>query len=84
MGWLWDIVGGLLPNFWPWLAGAAGAVGLYVLGRFNGGAKVKQRQAENTVKGVQEGAKGAAKADADLRAGKTPQQIKEENDAKWR
>lgn len=83
MGWLWDIVGGFLPDFWPWLAGAIGAVGLYVLGRINGGAKARQKQAESTVKGVQQGAKGAARADADLRAGKTPQQIKEANDGRW-
>ena len=46
MGWLWDIVWGFLPDFWPWLAGAIGAVGLYVLGRLNGGAKARQKQAD--------------------------------------
>jgi hypothetical protein len=84
MKWLLDLALGALPNVWPYLAAAFGGLVLFLTGRSSGAAKLKRKQAEATVKGVQDGAKGAAKADADLRAGKTPQQIKEENDAKWR
>jgi len=84
MTWLLDLALGALPNVWPYLAAAFGGLVLFLTGRSSGKAKARQNQAERTVKGVQDGAKGAAKADADLRAGKTPQQIKEENDAKWR
>lgn len=88
MAWLWDIVGAFLPDFWPWLVGAVGAVGLYVLGRFNGGAKVKQKQADAaldaTVKGDEAARQGRLDARDALQAGKTPQQIKEANDADWR
>ncbi len=88
MGWLWDIVWGFLPDFWPWLAGAIGAVGLYVLGRLNGGAKARQKQADAaldaTVKGNEAARQGRLDARDALQAGKTPQEIKEASDAKWR
>ena len=65
---------------WKYLAAAAGLILLYSKGR----ADAKAKQAEAVAKGVEAGAKGAAQAEADLRAGKTPQQVKEANDAAWR
>jgi len=52
--------------------------------RRQGAAKARQRQAEATVKGIQRGAEGAADAAADIKAGKTPQEVKNANDAAWR
>lgn len=77
IGFVWRlIVGGLWK---PILKGLA-MVGLY----FKGRADAKAKQAEATVKGIQAGAKGAAKAEADLRAGKTPEDIVRGNDRDWR
>ena len=80
---IWDIISGFLPSVWPLLAGALVAVGAYFTGRSKGAAKAKQKQAEATVKGVVAGAKGAAKADAQIRAGQTPEEIVRGNDASW-
>lgn len=79
-----DFALGLLPNFWPWLAGAAALVGGWFVAKRSGAKGEREKQAQRTVKGVQAGAKEAAKAEAALRDGKTPQEIKEQNDAKWR
>ena len=88
MGWIWGLISGLLPNFWPWLVGAVGAAGLYVLGRFNGGSKVKRKQAEAglkaTVKGNAAAREGKAEASEALKAGKTPEDIVRGNDNAWR
>lgn len=81
---IWDLLTGLLPDLWPWLLGALGVGAAYLTGRSGGAAKVRRKQAEGTLKGVQAGAKGAAKAEADLRAGQTPEDIVRGNDAKWR
>lgn len=43
----------------------------------------RAREAAEEIKALERGAKGAAEGRADLRKGKTPQQIKEANDAKW-
>lgn len=43
----------------------------------------RAREAQQEAKALQRGAEGAAEGRAKLRTGKTPQQIKEENDAKW-
>ncbi len=80
----WDLISGFLPNVWPWVLGVLGVGVAYLTGRSGGAAKVKRKQAEDAVKGVQAGAKGAAKAEADLRAGQTPEDIVRGNDAKWR
>jgi hypothetical protein len=71
-----------------WLAKIGGLV-LLVLTfgayqRNKGAQGQKAKQAEAVAKGVEAGAKGAAKAEADLRAGKTPEQIVRENDNAWR
>ena len=74
----------LLSPFLPYIAAAMGAVALFLTGRASGRAKASQRQAEATVKGIQRGAEGAADAAADIKAGKTPQEVKNANDAAWR
>lgn len=51
--------------------------------RRQGQKALKGRQAEATLKAVQKGAEGAAEAVADIKAGKTPQEVKESNDARW-
>lgn len=84
MTWLLDLVLGLVPDIWPYIAGAVALVGGWFVAKRQGAKGERAKQAERTVKAVQAGAKGAAKAEADLTAGKTPQHIKEENDAKWR
>jgi regulator of protease activity HflC (stomatin/prohibitin superfamily) len=40
-------------------------------------------QAEATVKAVESGAKGAARAQRQLQDGKTPDEIRRANDARW-
>lgn len=52
--------------------------------RRQGAAKARQRQAEAILKGIQEGADGAAEAASQIKAGKTPQEVKDANDAAWR
>lgn len=74
----------IISPFWPYILAAGGFVVAFLTGRAGGAAKVKRKQAEDTVKGVQAGAKGAAKAEADLRGGKSPEDIVRGNDAKWR
>jgi hypothetical protein len=81
---IWDLITGLVPNIWPYLLAVGGLVVAFLTGRAGGAAKAKRKQAEDTVKGVQAGAKGAAKAEADLRGGKSPEDIVRGNDAKWR
>lgn len=44
----------------------------------------RAKQSEDRAKAIQRGAKGAADAVAELKAGQTPQQVKESNDAAWR
>lgn len=49
------------------------------------GVKAEQaKRADDIAKAAKRGAEGAADAVADINAGKTPQQIKDANDAKWR
>lgn len=49
------------------------------------GAKAqKAKQDADTVKAVQRSAEGAAEAKTAIRKGKTPQEVKNANDAKWR
>ena len=78
-----QITGGL----WPYLVagGAAllGVLGAYVKGRADAKAKITAKQAAATVKAVEAGAKGAAKAANDLRDGKTPDEIVRKNDGAW-
>lgn len=64
---------------WKWLVAGAGLILLYSKGR----ADAKAKRGAETLKGIQAGAKGAAKAEADLRGGKTPEDIVRSNDSKW-
>lgn len=81
---IWSLITGFLPDVWPYIAGAAVIIAGWFTARRSGVKAQKAKQAEATVKGIQAGAKGAAKAEADLRAGKTPEQIIRENDNAWR
>lgn len=80
---IWSLITGFLPDVWPYIAGAAVIIAGWFTARRSGIKAQQARQAEATVKGIQAGAKGAAKAEADLRAGKTPDQIVRANDGKW-
>ena len=51
--------------------------------RREGVTEERARKAKREAEALQRGVKGAAEGRAKLRTGKTPQQIKEENDAKW-
>ena len=49
------------------------------------GVKAAQaKRAADIARAAQRGTEGAAEAVADIKAGKTPQQVKESNDAAWR
>ena len=82
-----DLITGFLPDVLPWLLGAIGALALFLTGRSSGAAKAKQKQAEAaldaTVKGQEAARKGRAEAVEKLREGKTPEQIRRENDDDW-
>ena len=82
-----DLITGFLPDVLPWLRGALGALALFLTGRSSGAAKAKQKQAEAaldaTVKGQEAARKGRAEAVEKLREGKTPEQIRRENDDDW-
>lgn len=87
----WDfitsILGGFLPDFWPWILGAIGGAVLFITGRSSGAAKVKRKQAEAaldaTVEGAEAARKGRAEATDQLAKGKTPEEIRRQNDGKW-
>ena len=84
---IWDLITGFLPDVLPWLLGALGIGAAYLTGRSGGAAKVKRRQAEAaldaTVKGQEAARKGRAEAIKKLHEGKTPEQIRRENDDDW-
>ena len=69
---------------WRPLAFLLGLVGFGALQRHRGARAAKDRQAAAEAKAVMRGAEGAAEAKADLRTGKTPQEVKDANDRKWR
>ena len=74
------------------IARTVGVIVMAVLGVLTFGAvkkregmrDAKAKQTEATLKGIQAGAKGAAKAETDLRAGKTPEDSVRGNDDAWR
>jgi hypothetical protein len=87
----------MIGIIWQFLTGnkiarTIGMVVMAVLGVLTFGAMKKregardarQKRAEATVKRVEAGSKGAAEAEADLRAGKTPEDIVRGNDNAWR
>lgn len=65
------------------LAAVVAAVGALLFARRSGVKAERGKQAIETVKRTEAGRKGAAKAVDKLAKGKTPAEIKRENDAKW-
>ena len=84
---IWDLITGLLPNVWGYLAAAGaallGALGLYFKGRSDAKAKADSRALDATVKGQEAARKGRAEAVEKLREGKTPEEIVRGNDRDW-
>ena len=84
---IWDLITGLLPNAWGYVAAAGaallGALGLYAKGRSDAKAKADSRALDATVKGQEAARKGRAEAVEKLRQGQTPEDIVRGNDAKW-
>lgn len=63
--------------------GALAVLGWRAIERRDAVADERAREAQREAQALQRGAEGAANAKANLRKGKTPQQIRGENDAKW-
>ncbi len=84
---IWDLIPGLLPNVWGYIAAAGaallGALGLYFKGRSDAKAKADSRALDATVKGQEAARKGRAEAVEKLREGKTPEEIVRGNDRDW-
>lgn len=78
------LVGAFLPNFWPYILAAVGVITSLFVARRSGVKAERAKQDKATVKAVQKGAQGAADAASELRAGKTPEEIRNANDASWR
>lgn len=86
----------MIPALWTILttnklARALGIAVMAVLGVLTFGAIKKREgangeranQAESRAEAAQRGTEGAAKAVTELRKGKTPQEVKDANDARW-
>lgn len=84
---IWDLISGLLPNVWGYIAAAGvallGLLGVYVKGRSDAKAKADSHALDATVKGQEAARKGRTEAVEKLREGKTPEEIVRGNDAKW-
>ena len=84
---IWDLITGLLPNVWGYLAAAGaallGVLGVYVKGRSDAKAKADSRALDATVKGQEAARKGRAEAVEKLREGQTPEEIVRSNDDAW-
>lgn len=84
---LFDLLGGLLGNFWPYLI-AAGAALIGILG-LRRGAVVSDRRKRETealkdrIKRTDAGRAAAEKARRGLEAGKSPDDVVKKDDAKW-
>lgn len=78
------MIGTIASALWRPMAAILALVGWTWLQRRQGAQAAHTAQAEANVKAVQNGADGAAQAKADMRKGKTPQEVKDANDAKWR
>ena len=81
IGVIWKLI---LGGLWKPLLAVLGAAGLYVKGRADAKAKADSRALDATVKGQEAARKGRAEAVEKLRQGKTPEQIRRENDDAWR
>lgn len=88
MEWLWNLVGAFVPDLGGWIVYLVGAVVLVVVGWFGGGSRAKRKASDAaldaTIKGNEAARQGRLQARDALQAGKTPQEIKEANDAQWR
>ena len=84
---IWDMITGLVPNLWGYVAAAGaallGILGIYVKGRGDAKAKSDAAALKKTVKGADDARKGRAEAIDKLRKGQTPEEIVRGNDAKW-
>ena len=84
---IWDLISGLLPNAWGYIAAAGAALlglgGVYLKGRRDAKAKADSRALDATLKGQEAARKGRAEAVEKLRKGQTPEDIVRGNDAKW-
>lgn len=69
---------------WRPVAVVLGLLGFGAVQRRRGAQDAKAKQTEANVKAIIRGAEGAADAKANLRNGKTPQEVKDENDRRWR
>lgn len=87
MTWLFDLALGLLPNVWPYIAGAAVLVVGWFTAKRQGAKGQKAKQAEvaldKTVKGQEAAREGRADATEQLAKGKTPEEVRRQNDGKW-
>ena len=89
---IWDLITGLLPDVWGYVAAAGAAlvaaIGLYAKVRRGGVKAERSRQAEAgldaTIKGNAAARKGKAEAAEKLKQGKTPEEIVRGNDDAWR
>ena len=77
---IWRLI---LGGLWKPLLAVLGALGLYVKGRADAKAKADSRALDATVKGQAAARKGRAGASKKLHEGKTPEQIRRENDDDW-
>lgn len=68
---------------WKWLAAGAGLVGLYLKGRADAKARSDGRALDATLKGQEAARKGRAEATDQLAKGKTPEEVRRQNDGKW-
>lgn len=84
---IWDLITGFLPDVWPYIAGALALVGGWFVAKRQGAQGAKARQAEAalkaTTKGQEAARKGRAEAADQLAKGKTPEEIRRQNDAGW-
>lgn len=84
---IWDLISGLVPNLWGYLAAAGAAIaaiaGVYFKGRADAKAKADLRDLKKTVKGAENARKGRAEAIEKLRQGQTPEEIMRGNDDAW-
>lgn len=78
-----QITGGLWPYLVAGVGALIGAVTLYFKARAGANRDRDLRTAKDTLKGIKAGTKGAAKAKADLAAGKSPEDIVRANDGAW-
>ena len=78
------LFGDLIPYIVAALAALAGLWGYGRVKRREGVKDERASRAAQDAKALQRGAEGAAEGKAKLNNGKTPQEVKHENDRKWR